>query len=131
MDTETTSSYLWRSDALLARDSGFCTELYLENVMWYMSVSGASSSNVLGVWHTPYINSLQYMFINAWFNCAGELLSPCHSVMLALYFGSPALEELAVLDFLSTPPTCYFRIDAAVRVRGDCSRRYWKACRLS
>lgn len=61
----------------------------------------------------------------------GELLSPCHSVMLVLYFSAPALEELAVLDFLSMSPTCYLRIDTAMRVREDCSRRYWKVCCLS
>ena len=49
----------------------------------------------------------QYVFINARFNCKCELFFPCHSVTLALYFGAPALEELAVLNFLSTPPTCY------------------------
>ena len=44
---------------------------------------------------------------NAVFHCAGELISPCRFVILPLNFGSPALEELAVLDFLSTLPMCW------------------------
>jgi len=38
----------------------------------------------------------------------GKLLSPCRLVMLLFNFGAPAL-ELAVLDFLSMPHTCYCR----------------------
>jgi len=39
----------------------------------------------------------------------GELLSTCHSVMLPLKLDAPELKELAVLDFLSMLPVCYFR----------------------
>jgi len=39
----------------------------------------------------------------------GKLLFPCHLVMFLLNFGAPALEELAVLDFLSVPHIHYFR----------------------
>jgi hypothetical protein len=41
------------------------------------------------------------VFINTWCNCVGELLSACCSVMLLLNSGAPALEVLAVLNFLS------------------------------
>lgn len=34
--------------------------------------------------------------------------------MLALNFGTPALEELPVLHFFSTPSTCYLRCDSRV-----------------
>jgi len=98
-------------------------------VVFRHSKPGASSPGVLCVLHRPYINSSP-IFVHK-FKCTGELLSPCHSVMLALYFGAPALEELDVLNFLSTPPTCYLTTYAAVRVTGDCTHRYWKACCLS
>jgi hypothetical protein len=51
--------------------------------------------------------------------------------MLPLNFGTPAPEELPVLDFLSTPHTCdWFRWQVC-GVTGDCGLRYGKACCLS
>jgi len=66
---------------------------------------------------SPLADSLFHKFgffvdclrINASFNCAGEVLSPCRSVMPWHIIGSSALEEMAVFDFLSTPHVCYFR----------------------
>ena len=39
--------------------------------------------------------------------------------MFPFTFGAPALEELAALDWLNTPHTCYLAGDAAVRVEGE------------
>jgi hypothetical protein len=39
------------------------------------SSPGASTPAVLGVQRTPNINSPQYVYINEWFNCAGELFT--------------------------------------------------------
>jgi len=43
-----------------------------------------------------------------------KLLSPCRSVILPIKFGAPAVEELAVLDFIQHAATSYFTNDAAV-----------------
>jgi len=37
--------------------------------------------------------------MNTLFNCAGKLMSSCHSVNLLLKFSVPVLEELAAFDF--------------------------------
>ena len=58
------------------------------------------------------------MSINELTNCAGELLSPCLSVMLALNFGAPELEQRAGLDFPSTPLRVTFIGYATVRCEG-------------
>jgi hypothetical protein len=78
--------------------------IYLANKYSNTSRAGASSPGLLCVQQTLIQIHPQYVFINLSFNCAGKVLSPCHSVMLSLNFGAPALEELAVLDFLSTLP---------------------------
>jgi len=83
--------------------------IYLTNKCSNTSRAGVSSSGLLCVQRTPIQIHPQYVFINASFNCEGKVLSPCRSVLLSLNFGAPALEELAVLDFLSTPHVCYFR----------------------
>lgn len=83
--------------------------IYLTNKCSNTSRAWASSTGLLCVQHAPIQIHPQYVFVNVSFNCAGKVLSPCHSVMLLLNFGAPALEELAVLDFLSTPCMCYFR----------------------
>jgi hypothetical protein len=62
---------------------------------------------VLGVRRTPYVISSPIWVHNARFNRASEVLSSCHSVMFPLNFGAPALEKLAVPDFLSSQLTCY------------------------
>ena len=49
----------------------------------------------------------QYVFTNAWY-FAGQLLSPCRSLVLPLKFGLPALQTLAVLYFIGTPYVCCF-----------------------
>jgi hypothetical protein len=43
-----------------------------------------------------------------------KLLSACPSVMLALNFGAPALEDISVLDFLSRRLRVSFTGDATV-----------------
>ena len=83
--------------------------IYLTNQCSNTSRTGVSSPGMLCLQRTPILIRPQYVFINASFNCAGEVLSPCHSVMLSHNFGAPALKELAVLDFLSTLHMCYFR----------------------
>jgi hypothetical protein len=83
--------------------------IYLANKSSNTSRAGASSPGLLSVQPTLIQIHPQYVFINASFNCAGKVLSPCHSVMLSLNLSAPALKELAELDFLSTPRMCYFR----------------------
>jgi len=74
---------------------------YLSNQCRNTSRAGASSSGVLCVQHTPIQIHPQYVFINASFNCAGEVLSPCRSVMLSHNIGAPALCVWLRLTFLA------------------------------
>ena len=105
--------------------------IYLANKCSNTSRAGASSPGLLCVQRTLIQIHSQYVFINAPFNCAVKVLSPCHSVMLSLNFGAPALEELPVLHFLSTPSTRHLKGTQPCSERRDCSRRYWKAFCLS
>lgn len=88
--------------------SSYANTFQLYSKLWNTWQVGASPPGVLGVQHTPYANSSLICVHNAWFNHTSELLSSCHSVMLSLNFGAPALEKLAVLDFLSSQLTCYW-----------------------
>jgi hypothetical protein len=83
----------------------------------------ASSPSVLGVRCTPYVSSSPICVYNAWFHCAVDPSPPRCSVTLAQISDAPELDELAVLDVLSTPLTCYFRLSQLCGVRADLTCR--------